>query len=33
MGTAMVVDGFIIEIKKPDGAAFSGKDANCYRNY
>ncbi len=30
--TAIALDGFVMEIKKPDGAALNGKDINCYRN-
>jgi hypothetical protein len=30
--TWMALDGFVIEIKKPDSAALNGKDVNCYRN-
>ncbi len=29
MGTAMALDGFFIEIKKPDGAALNGKNVDC----
>jgi hypothetical protein len=32
MGTALAVDGFIIEIVKPDAKDLHGQEAGCYRN-
>jgi hypothetical protein len=32
MGTVLVVDGFVIEIKKPSAVSLLGKSVDCYRN-
>jgi len=32
MGTALAVDGFVIEIVKPDAKDLNGQEVSCYRN-
>ncbi len=32
LGTALAIDGYVIEIKKPSASELNGKEVACFRN-